>query len=140
MKVKSVIYLGLALLQFEIGAAQPKVLAFDKLKSYTEYFNSIDSEYAVNLVPNAKAYDWLSQNIPLFDSPDSVLERTYYYRWWAMRKHLKQTPDGYVFTEFITSVNHAGKHNTVSSALGHHIYEGRWLQNPDYLKQYISFW
>ena len=140
MKIKSAIYLGLSFLLFEIGVAQPKVLTFDKLKSYTEYFNSIDSEYAVNLVPNAKAYDWLAQNIPLFDSPDSVLERTYYYRWWAMRKHLKQTPDGYVFTEFITPVNHAGKHNTVSSALGHHIYEGRWLHHQEYLKQYISFW
>ena len=122
------------------GLAQPKILSFDKLKSYTEYFNSIDSEYAVNLIANAKAYEWLSQNIPVFECPDSVLESTYYYRWWALRKHLKQTSDGYVFTEFITPVNHAGKHNTVSSALGHHIYEGRWLHNPEYFKQYISFW
>lgn len=138
--MKKLKYAGLLLLLFQTGSAQPKILSFDKLKSYTEYFNSIDSEYAVNLVPNAKVYDWLSQNIPLFESPDSVLERTYYYRWWAMRKHLKQTPDGYVFTEFITPVNHAGKHNTVSSALGHHIYEGRWLHNKEYIKQYISFW
>ena len=140
MKVKGAIYLGLSFLLLKVGIAQPKVLTFDKLKSYAEYFNSVDSEYAVNLVPNAKAYDWLSQNIPLFNTPDSLLERIYYYRWWAMRKHLKQTPDGYVFTEFITPVNHAGKHNTVSSALGHHIYEARWLHNYEYLKQYVSFW
>jgi hypothetical protein len=111
-----------------------------KLKLYTDYFNSIDTETVVNYVPNAQAYDWLSQNVPLFECPDSVLERTYYYRWWALRKHLKKTPDGYVFTEFITPVGHAGKHNTVSSALGHHIYEGRWLRDQQYMKEYISFW
>jgi hypothetical protein len=111
-----------------------------KLKLYTDYFNSIDTETVVNHVPNAQAYQWLSQNVPLFECPDSVLERTYYYRWWALRKHLKKTPDGYVFTEFITPVGHAGKHNTVSSALGHHIYEGRWLRDQEYMKDYISFW
>lgn len=111
-----------------------------KLKMYTDYFNSIDTETVVNHVPNAMAYQWLSQNVPLFECPDSVLERTYYYRWWALRKHLKKTPDGFVFTEFITPIGHAGKHNTVSSALGHHIYEGRWMRDQQYMKDYISFW
>src|SRR6185503_10789279 len=55
-------------------------------------------------------------------------------------KHLKQTPDGFVFDEFITPVNHAGKYNTVSSALGHHIYELRWLNDQKYLDDYINFW
>lgn len=138
--MKRLKFIGLFLLMVQTGFAQPGVMSFDKLRSYVNYFNSIDSEYAVNLVPNAKAYDWLSQNIPLFECPDTTLEKIYYYRWWCMRKHLKQTPDGYVFTEFITPIGHAGKHNTVSSALGHHIYEGRWLHNPEYINQYINFW
>lgn len=107
---------------------------------YVSYFNAIDSEYAVNYVPNAKTQDWLSQNIPLFECPDTTLEKIYYYRWWCIRKHLKQTPDGFVFTEFITPVGHAGKYNTVSSALGHHINELRWLRNQTYLDDYINFW
>ncbi len=111
-----------------------------KLKSYVSYFNAHDTETVVNFVPNARAFDWLSLNVPLFDCPDSILERTYYYRWWTFRKHLKQTPDGFVFTEFITPVGHAGLYNTVSSALGHHIYEGRWLRDPQYIEQYINFW
>ncbi len=111
-----------------------------KLKLYTDYFNSIDTETVRNFVPNDLAYQWLSKNVPLFECPDSVLERTYYYRWWALRKHLKKTPDGFIFTEFITPVGHAGKYNSVSSALGHHIYEGRWLRDPQYMKDYISFW
>ena len=112
----------------------------EKLRQYVSSFNAADSEYAINYVPNAKAAEWLSQNIPLFECPDTTIEKIYYYRWWAIRKHLKQTPDGFVFTEFITQVNHAGKYNTVSSALGHHINELRWLRNPEYLNDYINFW
>lgn len=115
-------------------------LSTDKLSRYVTYFNAIDSEYAVNHVPNARAFDWLSGNIPLFECPDTTIEKIYYYRWWAVRKHLKQTPDGFVFTEFITPVGHAGKHNTVSSALGHHINELRWLHDQSYLREYINFW
>jgi hypothetical protein len=111
-----------------------------KLKCYVTYFNSIDSEYVKNYVPNDKAFEWLSQNIPLFECPDTAIEKIYYYRWWCIRKHLKQTPDGFVFDEFITPVSHAGKYNTVSSALGHHVYELRWLHNQKYLDDYINFW
>src|SRR6476469_8535049 len=113
-------------------ASAQNVLTTNKLKNYVAYFNSIDSEYAVNYIPNAKAYDWLSKNIPLFECPDTTIEKIYYYRWWTVRKHLKETPDGFVFTEFITPMNHAGKYNTISSALGHHIYELRWLHNQQY--------
>lgn len=116
------------------------VLTNKKLISYVNYFNSIDSEYVKNYVTNDQAIDWMSKNVPLFECPDTTLEKIYYYRWWCMRKHLKQTPDGYVFTEFITKMNHGGKHNTISSALGHHIYEGRWLRDTTYMNQYINFW
>src|SRR5690606_121644 len=56
------------------------------------------------------------------------------------RKHLKQTPEGIIVTEFIEPVKHAGKFNSISCALGHHIYDGRWLRNNDFLKEYIDFW
>lgn len=110
------------------------------LKKYVTYFNSIDSEAVKNFVPNAQAFDWLSQNIPLLECPDEVLEKNYYYRWWSFRKHLVKTPEGFIFTEFIEPVKHAGKYNSISCALGHHIYEGRWLKNTTYLKEYVDFW
>ncbi|TDH28817.1 glycoside hydrolase [Segetibacter sp. 3557_3] len=116
------------------------VLSTDKLVKYVSYFNAIDTETVKNHVPNSQAISWMSANIPLFESPDTTLTKIYYYRWWAVRKHLKQTPDGYVFTEFITPMNHGGKHNTISSALGHHIYEGRWLIDQKYMNDYIRFW
>jgi len=112
----------------------------NKLKSYVSYFNSIDTEAVKNFVPNNQSFQWLSNNIPLFECPDTTLQRMYYYRWWSFRKHLVKTPDGFVFTEFITPVSFAGIYNTIASALGHQINEGRWLHNQEYIKDYISFW
>lgn len=140
-KIFGKLTMGLMLLGITAAHAQTKPgLTTSKLKFYVESFNKIDTEKVVNYVPNAHAFDWLSQNAPLFECPDTTIEKIYYYRWWAFRKHLKQTPEGFVFTEFITPVGHAGKYNTVSSALGHHIYEGRWLRNPQFINDYINFW
>jgi hypothetical protein len=110
------------------------------LARYVRYFNSIDTETIKNYVPNKDAFRWLSANIPYFECPDSVMEEIYYYRWWTYRKHLVKTPEGYLFTEFITPVSHAGKYNSISCALGHHIYEGRWLHDQTYLDQAIWYW
>jgi hypothetical protein len=143
MEFRIKIYLFIAVaLTFQSVSAQktPYILQPHALKKYVTYFNSLDSEEVKNYVPNDQAYDWLSANVPVLECPDSILEQTYYYRWWSFRKHLKQTPDGFIFTEFITPVSHAGKHNAISCALGHHIYEGRWLHNAAYIDQYISFW
>lgn len=133
---------GLFLVLGNTGFAQlqKSILLPAKLKSYVSYFNSIDTETVKNYVSNERAFDWLSSNIPLFECPDTTIEKIYYYRWWTFRKHLKQTPGGFVFTEFIIPMNHAGKYNTISSALGHHIYEGRWLRDPEYINDYITFW
>jgi alpha-L-fucosidase 2 len=112
----------------------------DKLDKYVAYFNGLDKEEVKNYVPDSQAAQWLQQNIPLFECPDSVIEQTYYYRWWSFRKHLKQTPDGFIITEFIIPVKHAGRYNALSCATGHHLYEGRWLRNDEYLNQYIRYW
>ena len=138
---KKILGLTIALTISVFCYAQEKpFLTTAKLKSYVSHFNSLDTETIKNYVPNAGAFTWLSANVPLFECPDSAIERIYYYRWWTFRKHLVQTPNGYVFTEFITNVKWAGEYNTVSSAVGHQIYEGRWLRNPEYIRGYINFW
>lgn len=103
-------------------------------------FNHQDSGDVVNYVENKDAYQWLSANIPLFSCPDTTLQKIYYFRWWSFRKHLVKTPYGFIFTEFITPVKFAGAFNGISSALGHQIYEGRWLHNPTYIQQYAAYW
>ena len=82
----------------------------------------------------------MKDNVPFFECPDKSFEQIYYFRWWTFRKHLKQTPDGFVFTEFLDKVGHSGKHNTISCALGHHIYEGSWLRDQRYIDEYARFW
>jgi hypothetical protein len=120
--------------------AEPVVLKPEDYRHYVEKFNAADEEAVVNLVPNAKAWDWMVQEIPFFDCPAGQFEEIYYFRWWSFRKHIKQTDDGLVLTEFITPVNHAGKHNTIACAVGHHLAEGRWLKNQKLLDEYVKFW
>jgi hypothetical protein len=103
-------------------------------------FNAADEEAVVNLVPNDRAWDWITANAPLFDCPSGRFEETYYFRWWTFRKHICETPHGRVLTEFIQPVSHAGPYNTVSCALGHQIAEGRWLRDARLLDEYTTFW
>ncbi|MDI3321165.1 MGH1-like glycoside hydrolase domain-containing protein [Pinibacter soli] len=143
MTRKISITIAIVLLTFRVSIAQdykPSFIKTDKLKKDVTYFNLIDSGDVQNYVPNDKAYDWILQNTPLFECPDSTIQTVYNYRWWTFRKHLKQTPEGFVFTEFIIPVSHAGKYNAISSALGHQVYEGRWLHDPKYIQQYLNFW
>jgi predicted GH43/DUF377 family glycosyl hydrolase len=82
----------------------------------------------------------LLQQIPWFECPDRQIEEIYYFRWRVLKKHLRQTPDGFVITEFLPPVSWAGKHNTISCAAGHHFREGRWLHDPKYVNDYALFW
>lgn len=81
-----------------------------------------------------------SAGIPLFDSSDSMLNGIYYYRFDSYTRQIKQTPAGYVVTEFYPNVSWAGKYNTISCAAGHHLYEGRWLHDGRFLDSYSEWW
>jgi len=107
---------------------------------YVQHFNSMEDENWTNFVSNAQSWNWLQASIPLFECPDREVEEMYYYRWWSFRKHLVQTPSGFVFTEFLTPVRHAGAYNTISCAVGHHLAEGRWMRDQKYLDDYARFW
>lgn len=120
--------------------AEPALLKPSAFEHYIQAFNAQDDENVRQKFPNANAWDFLRENIPWFECPDTDLERTYYFRWWTYRKHLKQTPDGLVVTEFLPPVPWAGKHNTISCAAGHHFYEGRWLKSASLLDDYARFW
>jgi hypothetical protein len=122
-----------------VGAAG-SVLSTAKLDDYVARFNKDDRELYAQYVPNAKALAFLRENVPLFECPDPDIERTYYFRWWTYRKHIKQTPEGFVITEFLPVVPWSGKYNTISCAAGHHLYEGRWLRDRRYLDDYSLFW
>jgi hypothetical protein len=117
------------------------LLAPEVSKNYIDKFNANDEENVIQAVDNRSAWAWLEDVMPRFECPDEEIQETYYFRWWVYRKHLKQTPDGGVITEFHPAVPWAGKHNSINCAAGHHFYEGRWLANRrDFLDDYARFW
>ncbi len=109
------------------------------LKHYVSAFNQKDDENIIQAIPNTQAEEWLEAQIPRVCLPEPMLEQTYYFRWWVYRKHIKQTPDGMVVTEFHPNVPWAGKHNTIIASACHHVDEGRWLCNTSFLNEYITF-
>ena len=117
-----------------------EIVERSKLKSYVDLFNKYDNELYKQHIPNNKALEFLSENIPLIDIPNKEIEETYYFRWWTFRKHIKSTEDGFVITEFLPNVSWSKKHNTINCPAGHHIYEGRWLKDSKYISEYIDFW
>ena len=119
---------------------QAAVLKADNFRHHVEHFNRMEDENKVNAISNAQSWDWMKANIPLFDCPQDNFQEIYYYRWWTFRKHLHQTPQGYIITEFLVDRNYADKYNMISCALGHHIYEGRWLHNQQYINDYVHVW
>ena len=112
----------------------------DLVDKYVTEFNYFDDERYSQEYPNEKAVEFLAANIPLFECPDKELEKTYYFRWWTFRKHIRNTPEGYVVTEFLPNVPWSGVYNTICCPAAHHFNEGRWLRNGTYLTDYARFW
>jgi len=119
---------------------RPFVLRPDAFRHHVDSFNQHDRETVVQHIPNASAWAWMRQSVPLFECPDTDIEEVYYFRWWTYRKQIRLTPDGFVVTEFLPQVGWSGKHNTINCAAGHHIYEGRWIRDARYVDDYSVFW
>jgi hypothetical protein len=122
------------------SAAQVGLLNADNYAGFVDYFNRMEDENKVQAIPNAQAWDWMKANIPLFDCPQANFQELYYYRWWTFRKHIKETPQGRIMTEFLVDRSYADRYNLIACALGHHLYEGRWLKDQTFLDEYLKVW
>ena len=118
----------------------PAVLNKEDFKFHVDLFNQMEEETIVQAIPNDQAWEWMSANIPLFEAPQQNFEEIFYYRWWTLRKHIKETPVGYGMTEFLVERSYSDKYNLISCALGHQIYESRWLHDDKYLDQIVHTW
>ena len=100
--------------------------------------------YGGQFVLNGDAYDYLKDQIPLFDCPDPEFVKTYYFRWWTYRKHIKnlgsQANPDLIVTEFIDPVWWADSTNAINAPLGHQLYEGRWLHDGRVMEDYQRYW
>jgi len=119
---------------------KPFVLKADNFKYYVDYFNRMETPNIEQAIPNDSAWLWMKKNIPLFECPQQNFEEMFYFRWWTLRKHIKKTEKGFVFTEFLVQRSYADKYNLISSALGHHIYESRWLHDKKYMDDNLHVW
>lgn len=83
---------------------------------------------------------WYRHNIPFFECVDTAIEQVYYYRWKLYKAHIRNVgPNGFVITEFINHVAWDREpYCTINAASMHHIYEGRWLRNDQYINGYIN--
>ncbi len=138
-QITFVLGLLIALTEARSDEAPPRVwtgLGPERFSALVESFNAMEDEPVVNLVPNAEAWRWMETRVPRFECADPEVERVYWFRWWALRKHLRLDPatGRQVFSEFIT------RPRPVSSALGHHLMEGRWLKDQAPYDDYVLYW
>jgi hypothetical protein len=124
----------------QTNTSKPFILKMDNYKHYVDYFNTMEDENIKQAIPNNAAWALMKSNIPLFDCPQQNFEEIFYYRWWTLRKHIKKTDQGFAFTEFLIQRSYADKYNLIASALGHHIYESRWLHDKRYMDDNIKIW
>lgn len=122
------------------GESTAPVLTAEALHRHVATFNRDDHTHFGQAVSNEDAAKWMEENVPRFECPDKDLEEIYHFRWWTFRKHLKETPDGFIITEFLPKVSWSGKHNAINCPAGHHYREGRWIRDPKYLNDYSVFW
>jgi hypothetical protein len=132
--------LSLMFLSFSTAPQVHGLVRPDSIQSHIERFNSNDDQALESHINNEACWAWIKANVPRFECPDKDIEEMYYFRWWVYRKHIKPTPGGYVITDFLPNVSHAGKFNTIPCAAGLHIDEGRWLRDRTYMNDYIRFW
>jgi hypothetical protein len=88
------------------------------------------------------------ENVPFFDCEDQDLELSYYYRWGTYKSHI--IPTGFVRNPWTVSecltlnnestCNWAAPSGAINAAAGHHIREGRWIRDPQYMDSLIRFW
>lgn len=116
------------------------VLRAADYKSYVDYFNVMEPEPDVKAYSNAESWDWMQANVPLFSCPDPSIEEIWYFRWWSWRKSIRRTPQGFVINEFQVDRTYADKYNMIACAIGHHVSEGRWVRNPQYIDDYLDIW
>ena len=136
-------YVGMAVhegLDLEAPNAKYDVDTAALLKTYVARFNAKDEELYTNAVPNAQVEEFMLKNCPRLACPDKDIERTYYFRWWTFRKHLRNNLGMWTVSEFLPKVAWSGEDNTIVCPAGHHLRESRWLRDPKFVTDLSRFW
>jgi hypothetical protein len=147
------------LLVFAIAAAHgqgskpatpaPTVLKPADYRHYVTTFRAQEIEATGKEYPGESGEDswtWMQREIPLFDSSDKAFEEMYYFRWYAWKKHLVETPHGYIITEWLPKLEFPepgkedGSFGALPDAAPFHIAEARWLRDPKIAEDDARYW
>ncbi len=112
----------------------------DILLDYLKKFQSLENnkrewEYA--------NYEFLKENLPIFNCSDKTIEEIYYFRAYNFAKHICKNSKGkYIITEFSIPVHWAKeREGAIACPVGHQLREIRWFKNArEITRQYIEFW
>ncbi len=110
------------------------------IAQYCAKFNQQDEELYQGDIPNSKAAEFLTAEIPVFECPDPEFQEIWYFRWWTFRKHIQSTPFGRVITEFLPEVPWSGPFNTINCPAAHQLREARWLNDKTLAENYLRFY
>jgi len=123
------------------GAA---VLKPDEYRHYVDLFRIQEQEATGKIYDGESGEDpwaWMKREIPWFDSSDKKFEEMYYFRWYAWKKHLVQTPQGYVITEWLPKPEFKdGSYGALPDAAPFHIGEARWLRETKIAEDDARYW
>jgi hypothetical protein len=87
------------------------------------------------------SWAWMQREIPWFESSDKSFEEMYYFRWYAWKKHLVETPKGYVITEWLPKPEMTdGSFGALPDAAPFHIAEARWLRDKKIAEDDARYW
>jgi hypothetical protein len=81
-----------------------------------------------------------AEEVPLVLTPDSWLDKIYYFRWAVLAPSLVRTASGAFFSEFSVPVRWSGQHGEISAAVGHHLADARWHHRGELGWEVVQFW
>jgi hypothetical protein len=120
----------------------PTVLQPTDYHHYIETFQQQEREATGKLYEGEGGEDmwtWIQREIPWFDASDKQFEEMYYFRWYAWKKHLVHTQNGYLITEWLPKPE-LPDFGALPDAAPFHIAEARWLHSTAIAEDDARFW
>jgi hypothetical protein len=120
----------------------PTVLQPADYHHYIETFQQQEREATGKLYEGEGGEDtwtWVQREIPWFDASDKQFEEMYYFRWYAWKKHLVHTPNGYLITEWLPKPE-LPDFGALPDAAPFHMAEARWLHSTAIAEDDARFW
>ena len=123
-------------------ATAPLLLRPADYHDYIDTFQEQEREATGKLYEgetNEDIWTWMQREIPWFDSSNNQFEAMYYFRWYAWKKHLVKTTNGYLITEWLPKPE-APDFGVLPDAAPFHIAEARWLHTNAIAEDYARYW